>query len=258
VEQGSDDAVGHKAIETQRPERITTRAFLREMASELLDMDRGLLHTFLGMCTAPGRTIRRWVIERDPRLTRPFRYFLIVVATALLIQQISGITDNDMPYFAGQPANDAAQVKQADDDRSLVLAHGAQLVARGVHSLRAEHRELLMLMLIPFVAFGLWCTNRRERWYFAEYWVALTYAYASSYLLQSLIQIGIAPFTESHLEIARVARYGLLMLMLLRLHAGPLPGALLRTLGGFIIATLCLFAFILLLGAILAMTAQLM
>ncbi|MCB1566556.1 MAG: DUF3667 domain-containing protein [Lysobacteraceae bacterium] len=239
------------------PPRITTRAFIREMSAEALDFDQGLLHTFVSLCSSPGQTMRRWIIDRDPRLTKPFRYFLIMVALALVVQKLAGLAEVPTVDDAGQFWVDAQQLSQAGSaDESGQAAQGTEMVARGVIFLRTEHRELLMLMIIPFAALGLWATNRRERWYFAEYWVALTYAYATSYFLQSLFEALLAPLTSQHLVIARVAMYGLLVLMLLRLHPRPLPGAILRTLAGFAVAAFCLIAFIIALAAILTTASR--
>ncbi|MEZ5464756.1 MAG: hypothetical protein R3F22_05915 [Lysobacteraceae bacterium] len=239
------------------PPRITARAFIREMSAKALDLDRGVLHTFVSLCASPGQTLRRWIILRDPRLTRPFRYFLVLVALSLLLQAVFGLNDFSPADSTAGLVSDAKRVQQASDAGQAEAAiKGTERIASGVLFLRTKHRELLMLMVIPFAAFGLWCAHRRERWYFAEYWVALTYTYATSYFLQSLLEILLTPFTASHLVISRIAMYSLIALMLVRLHPRPLPGAVLRTLTGFTLAAICLFVFIILLALLLTATSR--
>lgn len=64
--------------------RLDTRAFLREVGDEFFSFDRGLPFTLTQLLWRPGWTIRRYVVERDPRLTRPVRMLLICLALAAL------------------------------------------------------------------------------------------------------------------------------------------------------------------------------
>ena len=240
-----------------RPARITVRGFLREMAGEALDVDRGLLHTFLGMCTAPGHTMRRWVVDRDERLTRPFRYFLILVAAALLIESTFAPPDDILHESAEQLIEDGRRLgesKPEGEARETISA--TDLIGRTVQFLRAEHREVLMVLLVPFAAFGLWWAHRRERWFFAEYWVAITYAYAHSYFFRSILHAMLGPFTEHSALIARIFMVTLLVLLMTRLHPRPWYSAVPRTLAGLGIGLVGLFAMVILLAMAMATVAQ--
>lgn len=64
---------------TPSPQPITLRALLRELSDEFLNLDRGLLYTFAQTWIAPNEVVRRYVAQRDPRLTRPIRYLLIAM-----------------------------------------------------------------------------------------------------------------------------------------------------------------------------------
>ena len=59
----------------QRP--LTLRELWQQLVDELFSLERGFPYTLLELFRAPGRTVRRYVLERDPRITRPVRYFFI-------------------------------------------------------------------------------------------------------------------------------------------------------------------------------------
>lgn len=78
--------------------RLDSRRFMAELASELIGTDRGLRYTCGELLLRPGLTIRRYVIERDPRLTRPIRFLLITLALATLAAQFA---QNQEAYVGG-------------------------------------------------------------------------------------------------------------------------------------------------------------
>ena len=250
-------ATGDASDAKSRPPRITARGFLREMASEALDVDRGSLHTFIGMCTAPGHTMRRWVLDRDERLTRPFRYFLILVAAALLIEATLAPPDDIRHDSAAQLIEQSRHLGAANHEGDVEETISAtDLIGRTVQFLRAEHREVLMVILIPFAAFGLWCAHRREGWYFAEYWVAITYAYAHSYVLRAILHVLMGPFTEHSAVIARAFMILLLVVILSRLHERPWYSTTPRTLIGIGLGLVGMIVAAFLLAIVLATAAQ--
>lgn len=227
------------------------------MASEALDVDRGLLHTFIGMCTAPGRTMRRWVVDRDEHLARPFRYFLILVAAALLIETTLAPPDVIRHDSAAQLIEDSRRLgDSAPEGEARETISAAELIERAVVFLRAEHREVLMVILVPFAAFGLWCAHRRERWYFAEYWVAITYAYAHSYFFRAILHVLIGPFTEHSAVIARSLMLLMLVLLLSRLHERPWHSALPRTVIGIGLGFIGMIGAVVLLAILMVSAAQ--
>ncbi len=92
------DSLGYTVAMTepnppQRPRSMTLEAVGREVADELFSFDRGFLHTFVRLWVEPLNVVRRYVHERDARLTRPVRYLLITVAITtaaawLLVSQL--------------------------------------------------------------------------------------------------------------------------------------------------------------------------
>lgn len=65
--------------------RLSVRAFIHELVDEVFSLDRGLPWTLGQLLLHPGTTIRRYVVQRDPRVTRPIRLLLISLAVAALL-----------------------------------------------------------------------------------------------------------------------------------------------------------------------------
>ncbi len=78
--------------------RLDSRRFMAELAAELIGADRGLRYTCRELLLRPGLTIRRYIIERDARLTRPIRFLLITLALATLAAQFA---PNQEAYVVG-------------------------------------------------------------------------------------------------------------------------------------------------------------
>ena len=74
-----------------RPPRLSARQLLGDLVEELFSLDRGLLWTFAQLIVRPGGTIRRYIDWREPRLTKPSRLLLLVLAVAALLWQIPSL-----------------------------------------------------------------------------------------------------------------------------------------------------------------------
>jgi hypothetical protein len=62
-----------------RPRPITLRELAAGVRDDLLQWDRGLLGTFIGLTWKPGRVIRGFIEDRDERYSKPWRYLLFSV-----------------------------------------------------------------------------------------------------------------------------------------------------------------------------------
>jgi len=67
-----------------RVERITLSSFAHELAGQFLEVDRGLLHTFVDLLRRPGATIRGYIEGRRRSYTSPLAYILIATAFSVL------------------------------------------------------------------------------------------------------------------------------------------------------------------------------
>ena len=67
------------------PPRLTMAHFWQDFSDEVLSVDRGVPWTFRRMTVNPGAAIRDFVVDRNARMTRPLRYFLIGFALYALL-----------------------------------------------------------------------------------------------------------------------------------------------------------------------------
>jgi hypothetical protein len=65
-------------------DRITLSAFAHELAGQFLEIDRGLLHTFVDLLRRPGSMIREYIKGRRRSYTSPLAYILIATAFSVL------------------------------------------------------------------------------------------------------------------------------------------------------------------------------
>jgi hypothetical protein len=65
-------------------DRITLSTFAHELAGQFLEIDRGLLHTFVDLLRRPGAMIREYIGGRRRSYTSPLAYILIATAFSVL------------------------------------------------------------------------------------------------------------------------------------------------------------------------------
>lgn len=67
------------------PPRLTMRAVGAQLVDEFASLDRGWPFTLGQLLRRPGHALRRYVEWRDPRYTKPLRYFVVALALAGLL-----------------------------------------------------------------------------------------------------------------------------------------------------------------------------
>jgi hypothetical protein len=69
---------------------LTVAGVIAEIADKAFSLDRGLPHSLLGLARSPGGAAWRYIVDRDPRLKRPFRLALVMFALGALALHLSG------------------------------------------------------------------------------------------------------------------------------------------------------------------------
>jgi hypothetical protein len=137
------------------PTRLTMGGFWRDVADEVFSSDRGLPWTAWRLTVDPGGTIRAYVMRRDPKVTRPLRYFLVGFAVAvLLFQSVNNLVSTEHVV-------------------RIIFGSGA-----GATALWAVFQHMLWLTLVtvvPAIACGLRIAYASDRPTFAEMWVFAVY-----------------------------------------------------------------------------------
>lgn len=147
---------------------LTLREIWQQLADELFSLDRGLPYTFLQLLRSPGATVRRYVLERDPRITKPVRYFLIPgTAFAATVLALRPRLDALTPSEPGSPQAAIAEF---------------------------AYQNLLMLAVASLVAgaIAVWFVFRARRPTFVEAVVLSTYANAQALWLNGVLLVAVA------------------------------------------------------------------
>ncbi len=74
-------------------ERLTVPAIAHQVASDVLNMDRGILFTALELTRRPGDAIRDYVQGKRVRYTGPVKYFVLTVALTTFATTQLGMVD---------------------------------------------------------------------------------------------------------------------------------------------------------------------
>jgi hypothetical protein len=142
-----------------RTERLTLGAVLRDFIDEFVSTDRGFTHTLLGLLRSPGDTARRWIEARDPRLTRPARFLMVVLAPLILLVSIT-------EWGAEQYVEMERQLPPGLATEGSVL----ELILRW--------QLALYLLMLPLLALGSRLVFRRSDLTLPEHLVFNSYVYA--------------------------------------------------------------------------------
>lgn len=160
------------------PPRLSVREFARDVASELLQGDRGLPYTLAMLSLRPQQVLRDWLERRDARYTRPFRYFLIAGALAV-VAFASGARDG-----APGPIEILRLFGEASSPREFGYAAGF-LSGR----LWGESPQWTLLLLTPFLAGWLSLLHGSARLNLAEGWACSLYAVGHALLVGSVLAL---------------------------------------------------------------------
>lgn len=136
--------------------RLSTRAFISDVTDELFSIDRGVPYTLWQLLRRPGPTIRRYVVERDPRLTKPFRLVLICLTVLALALHLAGISTS---FEAGVQQGYA----DAGNDSKAFRASLETFIG---------HLDLMLILSwVPAIAAGVQRSYRRRDLNYAEAFV---------------------------------------------------------------------------------------
>lgn len=141
------------------PPRLTMKAFWRDFGDEVLSLERGLPWTFWQMCRSPGALIRRYVDERDPRVVRPLRWFLLGFALMAVVFQSVGGTESAQSGFRTGLAG------RSEDEA----------IAQALWTVMSHLQWVLLGAVFPAGAHALTVVYRRHGPEFAEMWVFCLY-----------------------------------------------------------------------------------
>lgn len=148
-----------------RRERFTVRTIARDVASDVLNLDRGLLHTAVEMSRRPGMVVAEYVHGRTVPYTGPVKYFLILAAVTTLLYANTGIAEATVAMYGMTPPSASASLQ----------AKTMEFVTTWLN--------LIMALGVPFQAAYTRLLFRRVGYNFAEHLILNTYVYAQVCLI---------------------------------------------------------------------------
>lgn len=127
--------------------RFTTKAIIKEFASNILNFDRGFLFTIYSTLIWPHRVISEYVSGLTRKYTNPLRFaiYLLAIATFLLVR--SNYFDNSLREFNN--------ILDYNDSKGIE----SQKILFGYIK---NYIQYLTLLIIPFLALT-------TRWFFKKY-----------------------------------------------------------------------------------------
>lgn len=121
--------------------RLTVPSIAHQVASDVLNLDRGILFTALELTRRPGAAIRDYVDGKRVRYTGPVKYFVLTVALTTFATTQLGVLDEVAGGMFHEVGNQAAAVtpQQASELMSrfmtLFMAMGVPFTAAVTHRL---------------------------------------------------------------------------------------------------------------------------
>jgi hypothetical protein len=140
-------------------ERLTVRGIARQVAHDVLNLDRGLLFTGLELTRRPGDAIRDYVEGKRGRYTGPVKYFILTLAlTTFATAQLGVMNEVGAGMVAG-------------------MGDSAPVTAEQASRFMSQWMTLFMALGVPFTAAVTARLFRRAGMTYAEHLVLNLYAY---------------------------------------------------------------------------------
>ena len=149
--------------------RHTLRSIAAHLLADTVNLDRGLLFTFLELFRAPGAMVRRYLRGGTVSYTNPAKYFLVVGAVTTLVYVQSGI--------AAEVAASVAEGMRAGSNGGIHPRAGSVL------DFIASYFTLLLAFTLPTTALASRWVYRRAGLNYAEHLIFNTYAGAQQCVL---------------------------------------------------------------------------
>lgn len=149
-----------------RRERLTLRAIARDVAHDVFNLDRGILHTAVALFRHPGLVAAEYVYGRTVRYTGPVKYFLVLAAITTLLYANSGLVESTMTMYGADPAATPAGSLQAQTTEFVTT-----------------WLNLIMALGVPFSAVFTRLFFRGVGYNFTEHLIFNTYVYAQACIL---------------------------------------------------------------------------
>lgn len=174
---------------TKKIRRLSFKNLAYEFA-EAFNLDKGLIHTFKGLCTQPTETIRGYLDDKRDLVTNPIKYFLLIVGTTVLIGTQTGYYENNVEFVKG--VEQGINISEGDINTDEQLAKKQELidtVQAAYFDYFLPYQNIWTALTISFSSFFSFLFFRKSGFNYVEHNAINTYIYVHTYLIMSLIII---------------------------------------------------------------------
>ncbi len=149
--------------------RIVFRESVRDVLEHYFDFDAPLIRTVKGLITNPGKLIREYIAGRRKSYSHPFRYFIFVLATYLILKSF-------LDFDPIQMVSDLRGVEQVPSPDTTIAKASNYF---------SNHINAFLLIFALTIALFSKLFNFRSKVYFVEY-LTLGFFVIGEYMLFSI------------------------------------------------------------------------
>lgn len=164
--------------------RLSMRSLWRDFLQAISDFDHGFLYTLKVMLLRPGITMKNYVAGQRVKLINPFRFFIICTALDVLVPPVLGFD----PLKMAQEDIQKGITNQADLPKTPSSTQ-QQAMQKGIQDFVTNHRQLIQLITVPFIAIGFWLMYRKYALNFAENLVGILYNMGAYAIITTLLTL---------------------------------------------------------------------
>ena len=165
-------------------ERVTMGGLARRVATDVFDVDRGLLHTAISLFRRPGEAARDYVRGRTVPYASPLKFFVISVTLAQLAI-----------VFSGQDAEMAAGF-----DHGMTVdgtaASPATVTQRETMTVLGQYLALLVAPSVAVLAAAQRLVYRRSGHNYAEHLIFALYAESRAFLSYAAVVVALETLSK--------------------------------------------------------------
>ena len=146
--------------------RFTVRDGVSNLFGVVLNFDRGLWPTLIGLITKPGKVIRDYLSGITIPYYHPFRFIFLMLSISVILMTFTGIYD----YIQGDFSESFTGQRIPETTQILI----------GVMN---SYMNILISLSVPILAFGSWLFFRKQGYNYAEHLIITSYAYGLTVFL---------------------------------------------------------------------------
>jgi len=135
--------------------RITITQVFKDIRSHFVHFEQGFLYTTKELIIRPGHSIKEYIEGRRARHTKPVKYMLWATAISFLVIHFLGFQEKLIEEIALSQGS-------GNEEKSVQMG-------KNISDFLTRHPSLLMLSLLPGIAFCSWSLFRNKGFNYAEH-----------------------------------------------------------------------------------------